>query len=64
MLRRDCIHEWRLGRKTLLYPVEHTFTRDEGPAFRSGSDGPGVAETVRLFRSVFIEISLRRNAAM
>jgi dienelactone hydrolase len=57
MVRRDCIHEWRLGRKTLLYPAEHAFTRDEGPRFDPEATDLAFAEMVRLFRSVFIEIS-------
>jgi carboxymethylenebutenolidase len=39
--------------KTLLYPGEHAFTRDEGPRFDPEATDQAFAEMVRLFRSVF-----------
>src|SRR6266436_4768282 len=39
--------------KTLLYPAEHAFTRDEGPRFDPEATDLAFAEMVRLFRSVF-----------
>jgi carboxymethylenebutenolidase len=39
--------------KTLLYPAEHAFTRDEGPRFDPESTDLAFSETVRLFRNVF-----------
>jgi carboxymethylenebutenolidase len=38
--------------KTLLYPAEHAFTRDEGPRFDPEATDLAFAETVRLFRRV------------
>ena len=40
-----------------LFPCEHAFMRDEGPRFDPEATDMAFAETVRLFRSVFIEIS-------
>jgi carboxymethylenebutenolidase len=39
--------------KTLLYPAEHAFTRDEGPRFDPEATDLAFAETIRLFRKVF-----------
>ena len=39
--------------KTLLYPAEHAFTRDEGPRFDPEATDLAFAETIRLFRNVF-----------
>jgi carboxymethylenebutenolidase len=38
--------------KTLLYPAEHAFTRDEGPRFDPEATDLAFAETIRLFRNV------------
>jgi carboxymethylenebutenolidase len=39
--------------KTLLYPAEHAFTRDEGPRFDPEATDMAFAETMQLFRKVF-----------
>jgi carboxymethylenebutenolidase len=39
--------------KTLLYPAEHAFTRDEGPRFDPERTDLAFAEMVGLFRTVF-----------
>ena len=39
--------------KTLLYPAEHAFTRDEGPRFDPEATDQAFAETIQLFRRVF-----------
>ena len=39
--------------KTLLYPAEHAFTRDEGPRFDPEATDLAFTEMVRLFRKVF-----------
>lgn len=39
--------------KTLLYPAEHAFTRDEGPRFDPEVTDQAFAETIGLFRKVF-----------
>jgi carboxymethylenebutenolidase len=39
--------------KTLLYPAEHAFTRDEGPRFDPEATDLAFAEMVRLLRRVF-----------
>jgi dienelactone hydrolase len=39
--------------KTILYPAEHAFTRDEGPRFDPEVTDLAFAEMIRLFRSVF-----------
>jgi carboxymethylenebutenolidase len=39
--------------KTLLYPAEHAFTRDEGPRFDPEATDLAFAEMIRLFRKVF-----------
>ena len=39
--------------RTILYPAEHAFTRDEGPRFDSEATDLAFAEMIRLFRSVF-----------
>jgi carboxymethylenebutenolidase len=39
--------------KTLLYPAEHAFTRDEGPRFDPEATDQAFAETIGLFRKVF-----------
>ena len=39
--------------RTLLYPAEHAFTRDEGPRFDPEATDQAFAETVGLFRRVF-----------
>jgi carboxymethylenebutenolidase len=39
--------------KTLLYPAEHAFTRDEGPRFDPEATDLAFAEMIRLFRRVF-----------
>jgi len=39
--------------RTLLYPAEHAFTRDEGPRFDPEATDLAFAEMVRLFRKVF-----------
>ncbi len=39
--------------KTLLYPAEHAFTRDEGPRYDPQATDQAFAETIRLFRKVF-----------
>lgn len=39
--------------KTLLYPAEHAFTRDEGPRFDPEATDLAFAETVQLFCKVF-----------
>jgi carboxymethylenebutenolidase len=39
--------------KTLLYPAEHAFTRDEGPRFDPEATDLAFAEMIRLFRNVF-----------
>lgn len=39
--------------KTLLYPAEHAFTRDEGPRFDPEATDLAFAELVRLFRKAF-----------
>jgi carboxymethylenebutenolidase len=40
--------------KTLLYPAEHAFTRDEGPRFDPEASDLAFAEVIRLFREVFL----------
>jgi carboxymethylenebutenolidase len=35
--------------KTLFYPAEHTFTRDEGPRFDPEATDLAFAETIGLF---------------
>jgi carboxymethylenebutenolidase len=47
-LKRSGVHY-----KTLLYPAEHAFTRDEGPRFDPEATDLAFAEMVRLFRDVF-----------
>jgi carboxymethylenebutenolidase len=39
--------------KTLLYPAEHAFTRDEGPRYDPEATDLAFAETIQLFRRVF-----------
>ena len=39
--------------RTLLYPAEHAFTRDEGPRFDPEATDQSFAEMIRLFRKVF-----------
>jgi carboxymethylenebutenolidase len=39
--------------KTLLYPAEHAFTRDEGPRFDPEATDLAFAATIQLFRKVF-----------
>jgi len=39
--------------RTLLYPAEHAFTRDEGPRFDPEATDEAFAETVGFFRRVF-----------
>jgi carboxymethylenebutenolidase len=39
--------------RTLLYPAEHAFTRDEGPRFDPEATDLAFAEVIRLFRRVF-----------
>jgi len=41
--------------RTLLYPAEHAFTRDEGPRFDPEATDLAFAEMIRLFRGVFEE---------
>jgi len=41
--------------RTILYPAEHAFTRDEGPRFDPEATDLAFAETVRLFRKVFAD---------
>jgi carboxymethylenebutenolidase len=38
--------------KTLLYPAEHAFTRDEGPRYDPEATDQAFAETIQLFRKV------------
>lgn len=38
--------------RTLLYPAEHAFTRDEGPRFDPEATDQSFAETIGLFRKV------------
>jgi len=39
--------------RTLLYPAEHAFTRDEGPRFDPEATDLAFAEMIGLFRRVF-----------
>ena len=39
--------------RTILYPAEHAFTRDEGPRFDPEATDQAFAEMIRLFRDVF-----------
>jgi carboxymethylenebutenolidase len=39
--------------RTLLYPAEHAFTRDEGPRFDPEVTDQSFAETIQLFRKSF-----------
>jgi carboxymethylenebutenolidase len=39
--------------KTLLYPAEHAFTRDEGPRYDPEATDLAFSETIQLFRNVF-----------
>jgi carboxymethylenebutenolidase len=39
--------------KTLLYPAEHAFTRDEGPRYDPEATDLAFGETIQLFRKVF-----------
>jgi carboxymethylenebutenolidase len=39
--------------KTILYPAEHAFTRDEGPRFDPEATDLSFAEMIRLYRNVF-----------
>jgi carboxymethylenebutenolidase len=41
--------------RTLLYPAEHAFTRDEGPRFDPEATDLAFAEVIRLFRGVFAD---------
>jgi carboxymethylenebutenolidase len=41
--------------RTLLYPAEHAFTRDEGPRFDPKATDLAFAEMVGLFRKVFAD---------
>ena len=41
--------------RTILYPAEHAFTRDEGPRFDPEATDLAFAEMVRLFRKVFAD---------
>lgn len=41
--------------RTILYPAEHAFTRDEGPRFDPEATDLAFAETVRLFRKDFAD---------
>jgi carboxymethylenebutenolidase len=41
--------------RTILYPAEHAFTRDEGPRFDPEATDLAFAETIGLFRNVFRE---------
>ncbi len=43
----------RVRYKTLLYPAEHAFTRDEGPRFDPEATDQAFAEMIGLFRKVF-----------
>jgi carboxymethylenebutenolidase len=50
--------DWALQRsgahyKTLLYPAEHAFTRDEGPRFDPEATDLAFAQMIRLFGGVF-----------
>jgi carboxymethylenebutenolidase len=39
--------------KTLLYPAEHAFTRDEGPRYDPEATDLAFGATIQLFRKVF-----------
>lgn len=39
--------------RTLLYPAEHAFTRDEGPRFDPEATDQSFAEMIRVFREAF-----------
>jgi carboxymethylenebutenolidase len=39
--------------RTLLYPAEHAFTRDEGPRYDPEATDLAFVETIQLFRKVF-----------
>ena len=43
----------RVRYKTLLYPAEHAFTRDEGPRYDPEATDLAFSETIQLFRNVF-----------
>jgi carboxymethylenebutenolidase len=42
-----------IGYRTLLYPAEHAFTRDEGPRFDPEATDLAFGEMIGLFRTVF-----------
>ena len=48
VLKKSGIHY-----RTLLYPAEHAFTRDEGPRYDPEATDLSFAETIALFRKVF-----------
>lgn len=47
------LQQSRAHYRTLLYPADHAFTRDEGPRFDPEITDIAFAETIALFRKVF-----------
>src|ERR1700686_965504 len=47
------LRDSRVRYKTLLYPAEHAFTRDEGPRYDPEATDLAFSETMQLFRNVF-----------
>jgi len=56
---RETIDRWLKASgaryRTLLYPAEHAFTRDEGPRYDPEATDLAFAEMIRLYREVFRE---------
>jgi len=48
------LHSSGIRYRTLLYPAEHAFMRDEGPRFDPEATDQGFAEMVSLFRRTFV----------
>jgi dienelactone hydrolase len=49
-IQKNALQSSGAHHKTLLYPAEHAFTRDEGPRFDPKATDLAFAERVRLFR--------------
>jgi carboxymethylenebutenolidase len=47
------LRDFGLRCRTLLYPAEHAFTRDEGPRFDPEAADQSFAEMIRAFREAF-----------
>jgi len=49
----SALHNSGIPYRTLLYPAEHAFTRDEGPRFDPEATDQSFAEMIRVFRDTF-----------